>query len=114
MEIAKKQRYLHLLQKIKENKTLSRTELVELERYERQAAGKITSKARITSRIRLKKSSGLPTKKKRKTAATSKRVKKTAGSPQDALRRKKIKKKGRPARRSMKRRSAGWDSNAKI
>ena len=49
VEIAKRQRYLLLLQKVKENKTLSRAELDELKRYERQAAGSISAKARMTS-----------------------------------------------------------------
>ncbi len=41
VEIAKKQRYLHLLQKVKENKTLSKVELDELRRYERKMVGKV-------------------------------------------------------------------------
>lgn len=41
VEIAKKQRYLFLLQKVKENKTLSKVELNELSRYERKMVGKV-------------------------------------------------------------------------
>lgn len=41
VEIAKKQRYLFLLQKVKENKTLSKVELDELSRYERKMTGKV-------------------------------------------------------------------------
>jgi hypothetical protein len=94
IDIAKKQRHIFLLRKVQENKTLSRAELDELKRYERQAAGKITAKARMTSKVR-------PKKKKRKAAATTKRVKKRP------------RKKERPGRLSMRRRSAGWDSNAR-
>ncbi|MFB0523935.1 MAG: hypothetical protein ACETVZ_00215 [Phycisphaerae bacterium] len=49
VEIAKRQRHLHLLQKVKENKTLSRAEMVELKKYERQTADKIIAKTRIIS-----------------------------------------------------------------
>lgn len=48
VDIAKKQRHLFLLGKVKENKTLSKAELAELKRYERRAAGKVTTKAKIT------------------------------------------------------------------
>lgn len=41
VEIAKRQRYLHLLQKVKENKTLSKVELDELSRYERKMVSKV-------------------------------------------------------------------------
>ena len=41
VEIAKRQRYLFLLQKVKENKTLSKVELDELSRYERKMVGKV-------------------------------------------------------------------------
>jgi len=41
VEIAKRQRYLFLLQKVKENKTLSKVELDELSRYERKMTGKV-------------------------------------------------------------------------
>jgi len=71
IDIAKKQRHMFLLRKVQENRTLSRAELDELKRYERQAAGKITAKARMTSKVR-------PKKKKRKAAATTKRIKKKA------------------------------------
>ena len=47
VEIAKKQRYLHLLQKVKENKTLSKVELDELNRYERKMVGKVVLNSRI-------------------------------------------------------------------
>ena len=69
IEIAAKQRHLFLLGKVKENKTLSRAELVELKKYERQAAGKIIAKAKVVSKAQ-------PKKKKRKAAAISGRVKK--------------------------------------
>lgn len=77
IDIAKKQRHIFLLRKVQENKTLSRAELDELKRYERQAAGKITAKARMTSKVR-------PKKKKRKAAATTKRVKKKAKNKRKA------------------------------
>jgi len=41
VEIAKKQRYLFLLQKVKKNKTLSKVELDELSRYERKMVDKV-------------------------------------------------------------------------
>jgi hypothetical protein len=59
IEIAAKQRHVFLLGKVKEK---SRAELAELKRYERQAAGKITAKAKVTATVR-------PKKKKRKAAA---------------------------------------------
>jgi len=69
IEIAATQRHMLLLGKVKGNKALSRAELVELKRYERQAAGRITAKARVTSKVQ-------PKRKKRKAAATTKSVKK--------------------------------------
>ncbi len=72
IEIANTQRHLFLLGKVKENKPLSRAELAELKRYERRAAGKMTAKAGMTSKVQ-------PEKKKQKAAATTKRVKKKAG-----------------------------------
>ncbi len=55
VEIAKKQRHVFLLRKVQENKTLSKAELAELKRYERQTAGKITAKAGVTSKVQPKK-----------------------------------------------------------
>ena len=49
VEIAKKQRYLHLLQKVKENKTLSKVELDELSRYERKMTGKVILNSKIAT-----------------------------------------------------------------
>jgi len=77
VEIANTQRHLFLLRKVKENKALTRAELVELKRYERKAAAKIIAKARMPSRplAKKKKPKGAPpagpgkkkTKKKTKT-----------------------------------------------
>ena len=83
IEIANTQRHVFLLQKVKENKPLSRAELYELKRYERRAAGKITAKGGMTSKVQ-------PKKEKPKAAATTKRVKKKAG------RKTKKKRKARP------------------
>jgi hypothetical protein len=80
IEIAAKQRHVFLLGKVKENKALSRAELAELKRYERQAAGKITAKAKVTSKAR-------PKKKKRKAAA------KTGPAKKKTRKKKAIKKK---------------------
>ena len=44
-----------LLEKVKENKALTRAELVELKKYERKAAAKIIAKARMPSRSLAKK-----------------------------------------------------------
>jgi len=55
IEIAAKQRHLFLLGKVKENKPLSRAELLELKRYERKAAGKVLAKAKLPSEARTKK-----------------------------------------------------------
>lgn len=76
IEIAAKQRHMLLLGKVKENKALTRAELVELKRYERQAAAKIIAKAKVPvkPRAKKKKPKGAPpagpgkkkTKKKRK------------------------------------------------
>lgn len=71
IEIAKRQRHLLLLGKVKGNKPLSRAELLELKRYESQAAGKMTAKARLPST----KPSVKPSK-TRKKKKTSKRAKK--------------------------------------
>lgn len=49
VEIAKKQRYLHLLQKVKENKTLSKVELDELSRYERKMTGTVILNSKIVT-----------------------------------------------------------------
>ena len=99
VEIAKTQRHVFLLRKVQENKTLSRAEMDELKRYERQAASKITAKARITS---TKPSTRpLKTRRKKKVTAASKRGKKKRERPSgyDCL--------------SMRRRFAGWDSNTR-
>lgn len=50
IEIAKTQRHVFLLQKIKENKTLSKVELDELKRYERK--GKLTITAGMRRQIK--------------------------------------------------------------
>ena len=55
IEIANKQRHVLLLGKVKENKALTRAELVELKRYERQAAGRIIAKAKVPAKPRAKK-----------------------------------------------------------
>lgn len=56
IEIAKTQRHIYLLGKVKENKTLSKAELAELKRYERQTGGdKLTAKAGETMEFQLKK-----------------------------------------------------------
>jgi len=71
IEIAAKQRHVFLLGKVKENKALSRAELLELKRYERQAAGKIIAKAKVPSKER-------PQRKKPKRATPAGRGKKKA------------------------------------
>ena len=55
VEIAKKQRHVFLLRRVQENKTLSKAELAELKKYERQTAGKVTAKAGVTSKVQPKK-----------------------------------------------------------
>jgi len=55
VQIAKKQRHVFLLRKVQENKTLSKAELAELKRYERQAAGKKIAKVGVTSKVQPKK-----------------------------------------------------------
>ena len=56
IEIAAKQRHVLLLGKVKENKALTRAELLELKRYERRAAGnKIITKVKMPSKARTKK-----------------------------------------------------------
>ena len=65
VEIAKRQRYLFLLQKVKQNKTLSKAELLELKRYERRAAGQVTAKAKTTAKRVKKKASAKVGKKRR-------------------------------------------------
>ena len=86
MEIAKRQRYLLLLQKVKENKTLSRAELDELSRYERKMGGKDVLNSKVKTLIkrstgpikRSRRKSTKPSKarKKKKVTAASKRGKK--------------------------------------
>jgi len=72
IDIAAKQRHMFLLVKVKENKALTRAELVELKRYERQTAGQKIAKARITSTKPSTKSST-----KRSTKQSKKRSKKS-------------------------------------
>jgi len=79
IEIANKQRHVFLLQKVKENKALSRAELDELKRYERETAGKIIAKASMPSTRPSSKSSAKP---------SAKRVKKKAGKKKSKKKRK--------------------------
>ena len=58
IEIAAKQRHLYLLGKVKGNKTLSKAELAELKRYERQIPARreqITAKTGVASKVQSKK-----------------------------------------------------------
>ena len=55
IEIANKQRHVFLLGKVKENKALSRAELLELKRYEQKAAAKMIARAKVPSKARAKK-----------------------------------------------------------
>lgn len=55
IEIAATQRHMLLLGKVKENKALTRAELVELKRYERKTAGKMIAKAKMPAKPRPKK-----------------------------------------------------------
>ena len=72
VEIAKRQRYLFLLQKVKENKTLSKVELDELSRYERKMTGKVIFSSGIGTSIKRSKRPSI----KRSTKQSKKRKKK--------------------------------------
>lgn len=82
VEIANKQRHVFLLGKVKQNKALSRAELSELKRYERQAAAKIIAKTKMPAmpRAKKKKPKGAPPagagKKKAKKKAKTKKKRK--------------------------------------
>ncbi|MBA7621569.1 hypothetical protein ES703_28933 [subsurface metagenome] len=77
VDIARKQRHMFLLRKVQENKALSKTELNELERFERQTAGRVI--AGVTS---VKPSTKPSTKRgKKKTAKRKTKCKRKARPP---------------------------------
>jgi len=90
VEIAKKQRYLFLLQKVKKNKTLSKVELDELSRYERKMVDNVVlgNLRKRSNKPSTRPSTRRPTKPstRRSTKQQSKKSKKSPGAPGAAKR----------------------------
>ena len=76
VEIAQKQRYLNLLQKVKENETLSKVELDELSKYERKMTGKVILNGRKGSSIKRSKNPSTKRSTKPSTKRSTKQSKK--------------------------------------